>query len=318
MTPIFDTPIVFLIFNRPDCTEKVFAEIRRVRPHKLLVVADGPRTNRPDDVEHVRLVRQIIDQGVDWPCEVEKNYAEENMGCRNRVSSGLTWVFGRAEEAIILEDDCLPSPGFFSYCAELLARFRTDTSIMAIGGCNSGFAPPNADYSYSFFRLPHVWGWATWRRAWAHYDVNMASWPDFRDRQLIYDALPHPAVAGAWQRILEDSWNGQTDSWDFQWCYAVLKQNGLCVSPSRNLVTNIGFNAQATHTKDSTNRFGSLPLESMDFPLKHDPYFVPDVRRELRMLRDVFAPSLVSRIRRKVKRLAKSFARTMSCNFHRA
>ena len=126
MPATFDTPVAFLVFNRPDCTAKVFAAIREAQPATLLVVSDGPRPGRPDDVENCRLVREMIEKGVDWPCELKKAYAEENMGCRRRVSSGLTWVFEQVEEAIILEDDCLPDPSFFPYCAELLARFRTD------------------------------------------------------------------------------------------------------------------------------------------------------------------------------------------------
>jgi hypothetical protein len=307
MTANTDTPVAFLVFNRPDCTEKVFAEIRRTQPRKLLVVADGPRPNRPDDVENCRRVREIIEKGLDWPCEVEKAYAEKNMGCRNRISSGLTWVFERVEEAIIIEDDCLPDPTFFPYCTELLARFRTDTRIMAICGCNHGIGLPNQDYSYAFFRIPHIWGWASWRRAWAHYDVNMESWPDYRDRRLIYDALPNPQVAAAWQQILERAWNGQSATWDFQWVYAFLGANGLAVSPARNMITNLGFDAGATHTNDQANSYSSLELEPMDFPLRHNPCVVPATRHEMEILRGVFSPSLSLRVRRKLERFLEKF-----------
>ncbi|EDY17256.1 methyltransferase FkbM [Chthoniobacter flavus Ellin428] len=305
MAPAFDTPIAFLVFNRPDCTEKVFAEIRRAQPRKLLVVADGPRANRPDDVENVRLTREIIDRGIDWPCEVEKAYAEENMGCRNRVSSGLTWVFEHVEEAIILEDDCLPSPSFFPYCAELLARFRTDDRIMAVSGCNHGVDTPSRRYSYAFSQITHIWGWATWRRAWAHYEVDMKSWPEFRERQLIYDALSDRAVAAAWERAFESAWSRQTDTWDYQWLYAVLKRNGLTVTPHRNLIKNLGFDERATHTRDPMASGGFLELESMDFPLKHDPYFVPATRYEMEILRNLFAPSVLTRLWRKVTRIVR-------------
>lgn len=303
MSTDLHTPVAFLVFNRPDCTARVFAEIRLARPGKLLVVADGPRPGRADDVENCRLVREIIEKGVDWPCEVETAFAEENMGCRKRVSSGLTWVFSRVEEAIVLEDDCLPSPSFFSYCAELLARYRTDERIMTIYGCNHGTRLPAGNYSYGFSRIAHIWGWASWRRAWAHYDVDMQSWPDFRDRGLIYDALPDRQVAAMWKQVFEKAWNGQTDTWDFQWVYAVLRQNGLALEPARNLISNLGFDERATHTKDVLDSYSSLKLETLDFPLQHDPHCVPSTQEEMKALLQRFSPSLPARIRRKLGRL---------------
>jgi hypothetical protein len=309
MTVDFDTPVAFLVFNRPDCTARVFAEIRRAQPSKLLVVADGPRPDRPDEIENCRLVREIIEKGVDWPCEVEKAFASENMGCRKRVSSGLNWVFEQVEEAIILEDDCLPSPTFFPYCAELLARFRADKRIMAVCGCNHGVNLASDAYSYAFSHVPHIWGWATWRRAWAHYDVSMKTWPEFRDRHLVYDALPDPGLAAVWENAFEGGWNGQSDTWDFQWVYTLLSQNGLALSPSRNLITNLGFGADATHTKDPVNAYSRLKLEAMDFPLRHDPHIVAATRCEMDMLRRMFLPSIPVRIQQKLLRFLRKLRR---------
>jgi hypothetical protein len=306
MTASFQTPVAFLVFNRPDCTARVFAEIRAMQPRKLLVVADGPRPGRLDDIENCRLVREIIEKGVDWPCEVERAFAAENMGCRSRVSSGLNWVFERVEEAIILEDDCLPSPSFFPYCTELLARFKTDNRVMAICGCNNELNLPCDGYSYAFSRIPHIWGWATWRRAWAHYDVEMKSWPEFRDRQWIYDALPDRSVAAFWERAFEVAWGRQSDTWDYQWAYAIVRENGLSLSPSRNLIKNLGFDDRATHTKDLVNPFSSLELQSMDFPLRHYPHFVPATRYEMETMRKVLCLSIPARIRRKFGRLLQS------------
>lgn len=309
MSADFLTPVAFMVFNRPDCTAKVFAEIRRAQPRKLLVVADGPRPDRPDDVDNCRRVREIIAEGVDWPCEVETAYAEQNMGCGRRISSGLNWVFERVEEAIILEDDCLPSPSFFPYCAELLAHFRTDHRIMTVFGCNYGIDIPSRDYSYAFCKIPRIWGWATWRRAWAHYDGTMKSWPEFRARQLIYDSLSDRRVAAFFELAFENTWKGITETWDFQWIYSVLKENGLSVVPSRNLIRNLGFGEQATHTKEIQDFSAFLPLESMDFPLKHDPCFVPATRYEMDVMRNLFAPNIPVRFRRKVERIVRKLQR---------
>ncbi|OUC08639.1 hemolytic protein HlpA-like protein, partial [Litorilinea aerophila] len=166
------TPVIFLIFNRPDTTAQVFAEIAKARPRRLLVVADGPRPHRPDDVEKCSATRAVIER-VDWPCEVSCDFAEENLGGRRRISSGLTWAFSQVEAAIVLEDDCLPHPTFFPFCEELLNRYCHDERIMAITGDNFQFGRSRTKYSYYFSRYFHSWGWATWRRAWQHYDDTL-------------------------------------------------------------------------------------------------------------------------------------------------
>ena len=173
------TPVAFIIFKRPQETERVFAEIRKVKPQKLLVVADEPvqiDRGRP----RLRSARAIIDR-VDWDCEVLKNYADVNLGCRLRVSSGINWVFDTVEEAIIMEDDCLPHPTFFRFAEELLDRYRDDRRMMSISGQNVQFGRKRTDYSYYFSRYTHCWSWASWRRAWQHYDLDMKLWPEIRD-----------------------------------------------------------------------------------------------------------------------------------------
>jgi hypothetical protein len=175
------TPVAFIIFNRPQTTEAVFAEIARARPRQLLVIADGARTDHPDDSEKCSAARAVINR-VNWDCDVSTNYAETNLGCKQRVSSGLDWVFGLVEKAIILEDDCLPEPTFFHFCQELLERYCDDWRVMHISGDNFQLGHRRSSDSYYFSRYSHVWGWATWQRAWKFYDVEMKLWPDFRDR----------------------------------------------------------------------------------------------------------------------------------------
>src|SRR5512139_3287315 len=169
------TPVAFIIFNRPDTAERVFAEIAKARPPKLLVVADGPRANRSGEAEKCAATRAIIDR-VDWDCEVLTNFSDTNLGCKNRVSSGIDWVFEQVPEAIILEDDCLPHPTFFRFCEELLERYRDDERIGMISGDNFQLGQKRTDASYYFSRYNHIWGWASWRRAWRHYDREASAW----------------------------------------------------------------------------------------------------------------------------------------------
>jgi hypothetical protein len=260
-------PIIFIIFNRPDTTRQVFETIRAAKPEKLLVVADGPRANKPGEAEKCAATREIID-GVDWDCEVQKNFSETNMGCRLRVSSGITWAFEQVDRAIILEDDCVPSSSFFQYCAELLDRYESDERVMMVSGDNHLFGRATTSDSYYFSRYPHVWGWATWRRAWAKYDLNMTNWPNIRDRKLFDQYLPRRSERYDWESVFQSVYDGNIDTWDYQWVYSIWANSGLCVAPARNLVSNIGFHAEATHTKGDTV-YSSLDAEELEWPLTH-------------------------------------------------
>jgi hypothetical protein len=266
------TPIAFLIFNRPEMTRKVFAEIARAKPERLLIVADGPRT--PSESELCRAARAVV-AAVDWNCEVLTNYAEVNLGCKRRVSSGLDWVFSLCGEAIILEDDCVPHPTFFRFCEELLERYRDDERVPMICGNSFLSAKPAAD-RYYFSRYGHVWGWATWRRMWQHYDVTIGAWPQLRETTWLEDVLGEPGAAAYWRSRFEGTYAGEVDTWDYQWFFNCWVQNGLAVIPARNMVTNIGFGEDATHTKAAVETMSYLPAEPMTFPLRHPEIMVRD------------------------------------------
>lgn len=270
------TPIVFLIFNRPETTIKVFEEIRRARPPKLFVVADGPRSDRAGEAEKCEAVRAIIDT-VDWQCEVIKNYSACNLGCKSRISSGLDWVFESAEEAIILEDDCLPHPAFFRFCEEMLERYRDDNRIFLISGDNFQLGRKRTPYSYYFTRYSHIWGWATWRRSWRHYDVNISLWPEIKSEGLLDDIFHHDKVqVKYWSGIFDSMHAGRIDTWDYQVVFACLINSILNVMPSENLISNIGFGESATRTK-GINKFANIPTENLEFPLSHPPYVIRDL-----------------------------------------
>jgi len=260
-------PIIFTIFNRPDTTKEVFKTIRAAKPEKLLVVADGPRTSRQGEADKCAATRAIIDE-VDWDCEVQKNFSETNMGCRLRVSSGITWAFELVDKAILLEDDTVPSASFFPYCAELLDRYENDERVMMVSGNNFLFehAPPAE--SYYFSRHPHGWGWATWRRAWAKYDLNMTNWPEIRDRKLFDQYFPKMSERYYWESLFQSVYDGNIDTWDYQWVYSIWANSGLTIAPARNLVRNIGFDSEATHTTGD-NMYSSLGAEELDLPLTH-------------------------------------------------
>lgn len=264
--PQLKTPVCLMIFNRPDTTQQVFNTIRQVKPEKLLVIADGPRPNVNGEFQKCAATRAIINQ-VDWECEVLTHYSDINLGCRHQVSSGLNWVFNTVEEAIILEDDCLPDITFFRFCEELLERYRHDPRIMAISGNNFQFGQNQQEASYYFSRYNHIWGWATWRRAWKFYDLDMKLWPTIKEKQSLQDILENPEIVAYCSRIFQAAYEG-FNTWDYAWTFACWINNGLTILPHVNLVSNIGFREDATHTKRES-RFANLPRQAMGFPLRH-------------------------------------------------
>ncbi|HXG29189.1 MAG TPA: hypothetical protein VNJ47_10145 [Nevskiales bacterium] len=265
---VCDTPIVLLIFNRPRPTARVFAEIAKVRPRKLLVVADGPRPGRSGEDRLCAETRAVIER-VDWPCDVQTHYSDINLGCRQRITSGLDWVFSRVDRAIILEDDCLPDPSFFRFCTELLERYRDDERVHMIRGGNFLEGRRPVDTSYYFSRWFHIWGWATWARAWHHNDVSMADWPRLRDSGWLESFLPTPAMCARAREIFDDSYAGRLDTWEYYWVYSSWLRKALAISPATNLVTNIGFGEDATHLRNSRHPHSELPVTPMAFPLRH-------------------------------------------------
>jgi hypothetical protein len=301
------TAVAFIIFRRPRETQQVLARIREARPPALFVIADGPRPDRADDAGRCREARRVVEAGIDWPCEVVRIYADANLGCARRVSSGLDEVFRRVPEAIVLEDDCLPDPTFFPFCEELLARFRDDARIAQIAGCSyQDAARVPAAPSYHFSRYPHCWGWATWRRAWAHYDHGMKAWRDPAQRRRVVKAFPHPDERRYWRLNLRDTAAGKVDSWAYRWTFAVFRNDGLCVNPYRNLISNLGFGQEATHTGEASHPAAALPLSPMPFPLIHPAGDTRDTAADAftgaMMFRRI---SLARRVRGKLARLWK-------------
>lgn len=271
------SPVAFFIFNRPEPTAAVFARIAAARPSKLLVVADGPRSDRPGEAQRCAAARAAVLDRIGWPCEVLTHFSEANLGCRRRVSSGLDWVFSQVESAIILEDDCLPDPSLFRFFDEMLTRYRDDERIMMISGFNplrDGWKSASQQYHFSF--CGSIWGWASWRRAWQFYDVDMRLWGSDEIRERVKDVLADPQIYASRLALYDKVKAGEIDTWDFQWSFARLIQSGLSVVPARNLIANIGFGADATHTKKSNAIMEDVPTVAMNFPLRYHEYVAVD------------------------------------------
>jgi hypothetical protein len=245
---VLKTPVLFIFFKRPLVTERVFKTIRAARPDRIFLAADGPLHNREGESEACRRTRATVEDMIDWPCEVHRLYREENLGCRVAVSSAIHWFFEHVEEGIILEDDTLPSESFFCFAEAMLARYRDDDHVMHVSGNNFQFGRIRGNGAYYASRLPHSWGWATWRRAWRLYDPQMSSFPE--DWKEISEMCRlSEQVSDWWRTALSNTRKGVVDTWDFQWHYTVMKNQGVCLIPNRNLVTNIGVGETATHMK---------------------------------------------------------------------
>ena len=264
-----NVPIVFFVFNRPELTRRVLARIGEVKPKQMFIICDGPR-EFSRDLDKVDAVKRIIAEGIKWPCDIQYQYSSINLGCRERIVTGLDWVFSAVESAIILEDDCLPDKSFFGFAEEMLERFRDDPRVFHIGGNNFVKKSFASKESYAFSRYGHIWGWATWRRAWRLYESNLESWKNPETRTVIMNKLCLSDERGYWGSIFErcaDEPSMQT-TWDYQWTYTCWKHQAFSIYPSTHLVENIGQGIEATHTIDFNALFARRS-ETISFPLLH-------------------------------------------------
>lgn len=295
------TPIVFLIFCRPDLTAHVFEQIRVVKPTKLLVVADGPRTE--SESELCQQAREVTER-VDWNCKVIRYYSDINLGCKKRVSSGLNWAFNNVEEAIILEDDCIPELSFFRFCEELLDHYRNDTRVMTISGANFQFGHQRTQYSYYYSLFPHCWGWATWKRAWQHYDLEMSLWPTIKEGNWLNDILRDTKLVEQWMQIFDHTFSGYIDTWDYQWTFACWLQSGLSILPNTNLVSNYGFDLRATHTTEP-NLLSKMQTSPLNFPLDHPEFVIKDSYADTLTSKIFHKPDKYKSLKTKIKKIIK-------------
>jgi hypothetical protein len=255
--------VVLFIFNRPRQTERVLEKLAAVRPRTLFVVADGPRPDHAADLVTCAATRALIDR-LPWRCELVRIYAEQNLGCGIRIPDGLNRVFEYVPEAIILEDDCLAHPSFFPYCDVLLERYRDDTRIMHVSGTTYLEPAPQNRYGYYFTKYPMPGAWATWKRAWRHFDRTMASWPEVKQTGLLRSMCESDAEVESW-RDWFDALHREPpiQIWDAMWTYSCWAQSGLAISPRINMISNIGFGPDATNTKWTTHWAAELPAHDI-------------------------------------------------------
>lgn len=283
-----DTPVLFCIYNRPEVTREVFDRIASVKPKRLFIAADGPNQTLPDDTDRVTATRQVT-QLVDWDCEIKTSFSPNNLGCRNGMNRAIDWVFRYVDEAIILEDDCLPEPSFFEFCAELLDKYRDDRQVMMISGDNFQVKKQTED-SYYFSKYGHIWGWATWRRAWRNqHDSAMNDWPKFANTDWLDSHCPDKNEREFWSDNFQNQFEGKIDTWDYAWQYSIWRNSGLVAIPENNQVSNIGFGDGATHTVDSNSRLSKLPTAPID-SIRHPAEIKQNLNADEYTWENIFKP----------------------------
>lgn len=287
------SPILFLVFNRPDVTKRVFEAIRKARPLKLYIAADGPRKEKTGEAECCIAVQEIVSQ-VDWPCEISKLIRQENLGCKMAVSSAIDWFFSCEPEGIILEDDCLPAPDFFQFCDELLEKYRDDDRVGMISGDNFQHGVRRGTGDYYFSRYCHIWGWATWARAWKKYDANVSRWPDLRTSNWLESLGLQGGERKFWTRAFDRVHLRQQDTWDYQWTFTCWLNNMLSIMPNVNLISNIGFDRDATHTIGSSI-YSDMETGKLNFPLQSVSQIQRDQDADHLTSRNMFSSSKLKR-----------------------
>ena len=293
--------IAIVVFNRPEVVRQLLARLADLQPKTLFVIGDGPRPHKPGEAALVQAVREHVGR-VSWPCEVVTDYASENLGCRRRVVSGLNWVFGQVEEAIILEDDCLPTRSFMNYSGELLERFRDDSRIGSVCGSLSVPSIPPIDGDYFFSRYNLFTGWATWRRAWALYDDHMGPIDDGSLDRLLEATFEHRRARWYWRYVLRRTHAGAINSWGYRWMLSCWANSMLAAFPRCTLVDNVGFGGDATNTRRQAwyfrQRVGELPS-----PLTHPQHMCRNAEID-RMVEDArYSKSVAGRLRWALERL---------------
>lgn len=258
------SPVIFCIFNRPTSTQRVFKEIAKAKPPALYVVADAARPQVEGEAELCLECRAIAEQ-VDWPCEVTLDYAEDNMGCKQRIYSGISNAFEQFEFAIILEDDCLPCPDFFRFIDTIRERYKSDEQVMHISG-TSFVRPKNPNAVYYRSAYPLVWGWATWKRTWVGLDLSMKNWPKLKAR-LTSERSNYSTTHSRFLKHLEKAYTGRVNTWDYPYCAHIMNSYGNCITPLFNLVKNIGFGKESTHTGNSLSPQSNLPHDKLPYEI---------------------------------------------------
>jgi hypothetical protein len=298
---VLQTPILFLIFNRPDTTKLVFESIRSVQPKYLYIAADGARESKEAEQQLCDETRAVV-ANIDWDCEVKTLFREQNLGCRNAVSSAIDWFFEQVEEGIILEDDCLPHPSFYNFCEENLALYRNDSQVMHISGDNFQKGKKRGEDSYYFSNYAHIWGWATWRRAWRYYDVNLKLYSELETHNLLQQLFSSKKEMSYWKKLFNDAYQKKVNTWDYQWTFAIWQNNGLSIIPNTNLVSNIGFGSGTHTTSADIMELSNIPTQSI-LPIKHPSNKIINRKADSYAFNQFLFPSLFTYFKARLKHI---------------
>jgi len=256
-------PILFLIYNRPDTTKRVFESIKKAKPTKLYIASDGPRTNKENEEKRCDETKQIV-ENIDWECDVHRLYRTKNLGCGKAIREAITWFFSFETEGIILEDDCVPSQSFYPFCLKMLEMYNNDKKVMMISGNNPISTITNNSNDYHFLKWPHIWGWATWKDRWELYDNNLTDWPKFNinfAKDKYYNKAP---IFREWASQTLDSvyLKGDKTTWSWKWAYTMLIRNGVTIVPNKNLIDNIGNEGE--HGNGCISNLQNIGFDDMD------------------------------------------------------
>ncbi|MDO1451214.1 nucleotide-diphospho-sugar transferase [Rhodocytophaga aerolata] len=303
---MLNTPVLLIVFNRYDTALQVIQVLRRVKPTKLYIAADGPRKHKPNDAKECAETRKVVLDSIDWDCQVSTRFRDDNVGSGLGPSTAVTWFFEHEEEGIILEDDCVPSESFFSFCTELLSYYRYDDRVMHISGFNIQGGIKRGDASYYFSRYTEVWGWACWRRAWKMFDFEMKEYQKFLDYKGLEFIFPDPGVQKRWiknfTKILSEK---PATVWSYRWMYSIWKENGLCITPNISLTKNIGFDERGVHTKSGNNFMAKIEAGAIT-EIVHPTMVIPSLEADAVTTALRHHPPLLKRAILKMQYMVKS------------
>ena len=305
MKAVRKTPVLMIIYNRPDTTQEVFDQVRAAKPEKLYIAADGPRPGVGGELEQCKKARAIVQQ-IDWPCTVKTLFREQNVGCRFGLITALDWALEENEDCIILEDDCVPSLSFFGYCEELLDRYRHAERIFMISGDNFLLSEYKPKESYYFSKYNFIWGWATWRRAWKHFDRSMTGWSEEARQNWSGTAFLKKREKQFWWNVYDVAKSDKIGEWGLKWAHALHSNNALSICPATNLVTNIGGGLMATHTKSNFAIPLDLPLKEIEFPLTHPQEILGNTKADAIAFQNFYGPfTLLRKLRAFLVKLSR-------------
>ncbi len=293
------TAVLFLVFNRLDTTKKVFEIIRQARPPRLYIAADGARDFIINEAKKTSDVRDYIMSNIDWKCEIKTLFQDKNLGCKKAVSQAITWFFEQEEMGIILEDDCLPNISFFRYCEELLEKYQDNERVGIISGSYYFHEFMDREESYYFSTFPFIWGWASWRRVWKKYDIEMKDYLSFKTtlnkKFITKNAIKY------WKNSFDLTYKGKINTWDYQFSFMTMYNNLLNIVPTKNLISNIGFGIDATHTSGKNDPHFNMKRKNIIFPLIHPKIIEKDEGLDLKFEKQAFKRmNIINRVLNKV------------------